>query len=180
MSHVVAAGHRMVGLHSVVERNASRNNTVSTLPRLLLSAQRCMHAGPLAAPPVAAFNSLPLSRRLGRRAGTTGTADPAVTANAGSRTCRLPGETVQLPERLHRRLIVQIGPSLLGSAQQRVGDIRGQVRLGRERRRGGTAGVAALLQELLDGRGGWRGRQVREVRVVHSTRRVRFAMTGRR
>ena len=32
MGHVVAAGHRMVGLHSVVERNASRNNTVSTIP----------------------------------------------------------------------------------------------------------------------------------------------------
>ena len=139
-----------------------------------------MHAGPLAAPPVAAFNSLPLSRRLGRRAGTTGTADPAVTANAGSRTCRLPGETVQLPERLHRRLIVQIGPSLLGSAQQRVGDIRGQVRLSRERRRGGTAGVSALLQELLDGRRGWRGRQVQEVRVVHPARVVCLAVARRR
>ena len=94
-----------------------------------------MYAGPLAAPTTATLNPLPLSRRsLRRRPWTARAAHSAMASDTRAGTCCLTREPVQLPQRLERRLIIQIGPSLLGTAKKRVRNVRSHMRLSVQRR----------------------------------------------
>ncbi len=81
--HVVAAGHHIVRIGRSFRGRESKagSDTVSTFLGLLLSAERSMHTGPLAAP-VTALDALPLCGAFGGRTWTARAADPAVTTDA--------------------------------------------------------------------------------------------------